>query len=180
MIEFYTVPRCIWRMAEDNPEYRFKFSHGGYNMSIGSFFHRVGAAFKKLFGSSTWEKQAASAISYVAPLLETIVGLSAGSAAQAEVTSVVTTVQTDLATVAAVIDGGTVSDAHGAQVVINALTSVKSNLSGLLEVAAIKNSDKQAAITSAVNLIVGEVDAMLGSVPARATPTAPAPAPAKP
>lgn len=150
-------------------------------MSIGTFFHRVGSAFKKLFGSSTWEKQAASAISYVAPLLETIVGLTAGGSAQAEVTSVVTTVQTDLATVAAVIDGGQSSDAHGTQVVINALTSVKTNLSGLLSVAAIKNSDKQAAITSAVNLVVGEVDAMLGSLPAPVPPpntATPAPTPA--
>lgn len=145
-------------------------------MSVSSFFHRVGAAFKKLFGNSTWEKTAQSTITFVAPLLETIVQLAAGSGAEQAVAKVVGTVQSDLATLLAVIDEANAStDPHTAAVVATALGSVKDNLSCLLNIAEIKNSGKITQVTAAVNLIVGEVDAMLGSLPA---PTAVAPAPA--
>jgi hypothetical protein len=134
-------------------------------MSIGSFFHSVGAAFKKLFGSSTWERTAASTITYVAPLLETIVQLAAGSAAEQAVAKVIATVQSDLATVAAVVDGTASGTPHGTAVVVSALGSIKTNLSGLLSLAEVKNSGKVSQITTAVNLIVGEADAMLGAMP---------------
>lgn len=118
---------------------------------------------------STWEKKASSTITFVAPLLETIVGLVAGSGLEKTVAGIIGTVQSDLATIAAVVDGGQI-DAHGTAVVASALNSVKANLSGLLQVAQIKNSDKQAAIMSTVNLIVGEVDAMLDALPAAPPP----------
>lgn len=155
-------------------------------MSLGSFFHRVGSAFKKLFGSiPTWEKTAQSVITFVAPVLEIIIQHAAGTGAETTVANVIGTVQSDLATISAVVEGGQ-TDQHGTAVVVSSLNSIKANISGILQLAEIKNSSKQAEITSAVNLIVGEADAILGAIPQSApapsigntaTPATPPPAP---
>lgn len=153
-------------------------------MSVSSFFHRVGSAMKKLFGSSTWEKSAQATISYVAPLLETIVQLSAGSGAEQAVASIIGKVQSDLATLSAVVDEANAStDPHASAVVATVLGSIRDNLSDLLGMAEIKNAGKVTEITAAVNLIAGEVNAMLGSLPAStpaAMPASTVPPPAKP
>lgn len=198
MIGLPPLPRCVWAIPRDDIKYKFRFSgwkrfedgqppYASFDyfipledsMSLSTFFHKVGSAFKKLFGSSTWEKTASSTITFVAPLLETIVGYVAGSGAENTVKGIIGTVQSDLATIAAVVDGGQV-DAHGTAVVVSALNSVRANMSGLLNLAEVKNSDKQAAITTAVNLVVGEVDAMLGALPAAQAVNTVAPAPPAP
>lgn len=153
------------------PEYKFRFSgwttltKENHMSFVGTFFHKVGAIAKKLFGSTTWEKTAQSVITYTAPLLETVVQLAAGDAAEQTVAKVVNTVQADLATLAAVVDGAHQGDAHGAAVAISALGSIKVNMVGLLQATDVKNSTKATEITAVVNLIVGEVDAMLLSLP---------------
>ena len=67
--------------------------------SFKTFFDKVGSVLKKLFGSASFEQTVQSVITYAAPLLETIVGLAAGSPAATAVAAVVSTVQSDLATV---------------------------------------------------------------------------------
>lgn len=135
------------------------------------FWHRLEAALKKIFGSTTWEKTTSGIITYVAPLLETLIALTAGGPAAALATSIINTVQTDLATVSAVVSGATATPpANELQAAVGALNSIKANLGQLLAAAEIKNSGKQAEITLAVNTIVGEIDACLENVPALATP----------
>ena len=82
-------------------------------MSIKSFFESVGSEIEKLFKSvvsSSWEQKASATIKYVAPLVETIVQLAAGTAAAAAVTGVINQVQADLA---AGVSGGSGRESGG-------------------------------------------------------------------
>jgi len=135
--------------------------------SFKTFFEKVGAELKKLFGSTNWEKTAASVVTYVAPLVETIVQLSAGSAAEALVAGVVSTVQSDLATLSAVVSGATSeSSATDLQTAANVLNSIKANLSSLLQAAEVKNAAKSSQIQAAATLVINEVEAILANIPA--------------
>jgi hypothetical protein len=157
--------------------------------SVKSFFEGVGKTLEKLFGAgaSTFEVKAQAVITYVAPLVTTIVQLTAGTAAATLVSNIMKTVQVDLATVATAVQAGTAAPgSHTYVVVTTALNSITSNLASLLAAAEVKNSGKVSEITAAVNLIVGEVEAVLSSLaasnaPAPAVPAASAPiaAPAK-
>jgi hypothetical protein len=72
------------------------------------------------------------------------------------------TVQSDLAVLAAVVDDATAAPgSHAAAVATSALNSIKTNLSGLLAAAEVKNSAKSTEITIAVNTIVAEADVLL-------------------
>jgi hypothetical protein len=152
-------------------------AQGETKMSLGSFFGKVWAEFKKLFGKEPQVAQVVrSVITYVAPVLETVVTLAAGSAAGTIVTNVINNVQADLATVSTVIQQGTVAPGSTAEAsIIAALNSVKSNLGTLLTDADVKNSAKAAEITSATNLIIGEVEAALTNLVPTSTTPAPAP-----
>jgi hypothetical protein len=139
---------------------------------VKKFWNKVESAFKKLFGSTNWEKTASAVITYVAPLLELLVGLAAGGPAETLVAGIVNTVQADLATVAAVVNGATATPpANELAAVTNALNSVKANLPALLTAVEVKNSAKSTEIASTANTIIGEVEAILANMPtAAATP----------
>ena len=138
-------------------------------MSIKSFFESVGSEIEKLFKSvvsSSWEQKASATIKYVAPLVETIVQLAAGTAAAAAVTGVINQVQADLATVSVVVQGGKVAAGTSAAATVQAaLTSVNTNMAALLADADVKNSAKAADIEATTNLITGEVSAILSNLP---------------
>lgn len=135
------------------------------------FFHRVGAAFKKLFGSTTWEKTTSATITYVAPLLETLVALTAGGPAETLVAGIVAKVQKSLATVSAVVEDATATPpANELAAVEQALGSIQTNLPTLLEAAEIKNSTHATEITATTNTIIGEVDAILQNIPSATAP----------
>lgn len=68
-----------------------------------SWFTKVENAFKDLFKSTTWEQTAETTISVAAPMVETIVALAAGGPAEAAVASVVRQVQNGLAGAKAVL-----------------------------------------------------------------------------
>jgi hypothetical protein len=148
---------------------------------VKKFWHRVEAAFKKLFGSSKWEKTTSAVISYIAPLLETLVALTAGGPAAALVTNIVSIAQTDLATLAAVVDGATATPAaNEVSAAINALNSIKTNLAALLTAADVKNAATSLQVTATVNAIIGEVEAILANVPSFASTVPSVPAPQAP
>jgi len=133
------------------------------------FWERVEAAYKKMFGSTSWEKTASSVLTYVAPVAETLVALTAGGPAATLVAGVVAAVQNDLATVSAVVSDATATPpANELAAATNALNSIKSNLSSLLNAADVKNSAKATEVTAAVNTVIGEVEAMLQAIPAAA------------
>ena len=133
------------------------------------FWDKVESAFKKLFGSTKWEQTTSSVITYVAPLLETLVALTAGGPAAALVTGIVNTVQADLTTVAAVVNGATATPPANELAAVNqALTSIKNNLPTLLTAAEVKNSTNASKITAVVNTVIGEVEAIAENIPTAA------------
>lgn len=135
-------------------------------MSFISFFDKVGSELKKLFGSTTWEKQAQGVITYVAPLLETVLALADPPLAPL-FQKVINTIQADLATVSAVVSGAQVpAGSTTAATVKAALGSIQTNLSSLLADADVKNSTKATEITAAVTGITSEIDALASSMPA--------------
>lgn len=136
---------------------------------ITSFFSEVGKWSKKLFGSTTWEKQVSSVISYVAPILETVLALVAGGPTATAVGAVVSQIQNDLATLGAVVStaqaNGTGTPYQTAQSILN---SIKTNASQILAAADIKDTAKQQQITALINGFVAEIDAALTALPATA------------
>jgi hypothetical protein len=132
-----------------------------------TFWHKVEAALKKIFGSSTWEQTAISVLTYAGPILQTVVALAAGGPAEALVAAAIATAKSDLGVAAAIVNGVTSTPApNEVALFVNSMNSIKSNLTGLLTAAEVKNSGKQAEITSAVNLIVDEIDACVAHAPA--------------
>jgi hypothetical protein len=129
--------------------------------SFKTFFEKVGAEIEKLFGKAGLEQKIQAVITYAAPIVETIVTLADPPIAPL-VNSVISIVQADLATVSAVVQGATPTPGSTtSQTITTALNSIKSNLSGLLTDAGVKNSTNFSKISAAVNLIIGEVDAVL-------------------
>jgi len=141
--------------------------------SFKSFAEKLGAELQKLFGKAGMEQVVQGVITYVAPILETITQLAGGSGAEAIVANIIKAVQADLATVSALVQGGTVAaGSTTAAAITTALNSVKTNLSSLLQDASIKNSGKVSAITTAANLIISEVEALLGQITSSPATTA--------
>jgi len=138
-----------------------------------TFFEKVGSWLKKLFTNPKTEQTILATIKYVAPFIETLVGLAAGGPAEILVTNIVNQVQADLATVAVVVQEGIPpAGSTAAQQAETALNSIKTNLTALLADADVKNSAKVAEITSTVNLIAGEADAMLSGFSSSTPPQA--------
>lgn len=132
---------------------------------FGSFFEAVGTEIEKLFGASSLEQKAQAVISYVAPVVNTIVGLLDPAVAPL-VAGVISAVQSDLATISVVVQSATAAPGStAAQTIKTAITGVNTNLNGILQMAEVKNSAKIAQITSAVTLISGELNALLTNLP---------------
>lgn len=135
------------------------------------FWDKVEAAFKKLFGSTSWEKTLASVITYAAPIVQLLVTMAAGPAAGTIVGTVANAAKNDLATISAVVtDATSVPGASETTVVVNALNSLKTNLGSLLTDAGVKNSAESTTITNYANVLIGEVDAALNAI--QVTPAA--------
>jgi hypothetical protein len=133
-------------------------------MSVKTFFEKIGEWFKEIAHNTTWEQTALTTLKVVAPLLDTLVTLTAGEAAGAVVANAVNQLQSDIAGAAALLSG---ADAGGTVTVTSLLNSVKTNLGTLLADADVKNSTKITQITSVANTVIGEVEAILSAVPAK-------------
>jgi len=127
-----------------------------------SFFGSIGKFFKKAFGSEqTWERIASTALTVVAPLTETIVGLTAGEPAGAAVAAIMTEIQNDLAAVNAVVNTAGGSSAT----VESTLKSVIANLQSLLTAGHIKDPATLSKVTVIVNTLTAEIEAILQAMP---------------
>lgn len=132
------------------------------------FFDKIGHDVKLVFQdafSLTFEQKVLSTIAYTEPFVNGIVSL-----ADPQILPVVEKVEAavvgDLTTLKNLAQAGKVAPGStAAQQVVAALGSIKSNLSALLADTGVKNSSKVTQITAAVNLINGEVDAILESAP---------------
>lgn len=129
-----------------------------------TFFDKVGAVLEKFFGSSGLEQKIEATITYIAPLVNTIVKL-VDPALAPEVAAAITLIQADLATASTVVQEGTVAPGSTAeQTVTTALTSVQTNLTTIITDAGVKNSASFTEIDAAGNLILGELQAMLAAL----------------
>jgi hypothetical protein len=131
-----------------------------------SFFEAVGKELEKLFGGGSFAQKVQAVITYVAPVVETIVQLAGGTAAATLVTNIINMIKSDLATVSTVVQGATVAaGTPAASAISTALASIETNLSSLLTAAEVKNSTNFKNIETAVNLVLGEVQALLANLP---------------
>ena len=140
--------------------------------SFKTFFEKVGAELEKLFGAgSKIEQQIQAVVTYVAPIVSGIISF-ADPAIAPLVNKVIAIVQADLATLSTVAQDTTITaGSTAAATAVSVLTSIKTNLSGLLQMAEVKNSAKISQITSAVNTVVAEVQAILTSLAGSASTT---------
>jgi hypothetical protein len=137
-----------------------------------SFFHHVWDWLKNVAAhEATWEKAAQTTLKIAAPLLNSLITLTAGSAVADRVAGIVAQIQADMAGADAVISGA--GTGSGGVTVTSFLDSVKANLGTLLTDADIKNHAEFSKISSIANTVIGEVEAITSAMPA---PSSPAPA----
>lgn len=132
-----------------------------------SFFKNAFDWLKKVFVNTDWTHAAQVSITVAAPLVETVADVVAPAAAP-EVTSIINIIKTDFGVVSTTL--GQIQTAPGNVSAItllkNSLASIKTNLAQLLTVADIKDAGTKQTVTMTVNTIVGEIDAILASIPA--------------
>lgn len=135
-----------------------------------TFFKSAFDWFKKVFTNTDWTHAAQVAITVAAPLVDTVAELVGGPAAGAEVANIVNIVKTDFGVVSTTLSQVQAGSAGVSAIGLlkNTLASIKDNLQALLGVAAVKNDATKQTVTLTVNTIIGEIDAILASVPATA------------
>lgn len=127
-------------------------------------FSSIEAWFKKVFTNApSWDKIASATLTVVAPLVETVVALTAGEPASAAIAVIVGKIQSDLGAATALIESATASPT-----LTTILNAVKANLSALLVAGQISDPKTVAEVTSIVNTVIAEIEAISSVVPATA------------
>lgn len=126
-----------------------------------SFFGRVKAELKKLFTRAPgWEASAAATLTYVAPMVETVVTLVDPAIAPV-VDALIAKVQSAMAAAAVVIKA-----AGPAPTLVTYLNAVNNDLAQVESVAGVKDAATAAKLTALVATITEEVNAILTEVSA--------------
>lgn len=126
-----------------------------------SWFKDIENWMAKAFNAApSWQQTASATLTVTAPLLQTIVTLSAGEAAGAEVGSIVSEVQSDMAAAATLI-----KSSGATPTLTSVLGSIQTNLGGLLTAGHIKDQGTLTKVTSIVNTFVGEIEAIASVIP---------------
>jgi hypothetical protein len=121
---------------------------------------KAGEWFEKLFHkSAAWDKTALVAIQVVAPVVEGFLAVT-DPALVGIIQPIVEQVEQDLTLAATLIADGTANPT-----LTGALNAVKSNMSGLVGAAAVKNSASAAKITADADVVISSVEAILASLP---------------
>lgn len=135
-----------------------------------SLFSKIKSIFKKLFGMEPKIAQAISAtITVVAPLLETILIVLGDAPVAAIVSDIVETIQTDLAAATALVQSS-----GATPTLTGVLNAVVTNLNSILSAADVKDPVTLEKLTTIVNTLVAEIQAILIELPAIKNPPAPA------
>ena len=129
-----------------------------------SFSAKVEAAFKKLFGAApSWIVIAQGALTYLGPIVVTILTIGGGPALGDEANQIIGTIKTDLATALA-----TVSTVNAATSVPGLLADIQTQLPVLLAAVKISNPSVVASIENYTKMIDAEITALLNALPAAA------------
>ncbi len=126
-----------------------------------SFFAKVKAELKKLFTHAPgWEASAAATLTYVAPMVETVVAL-VDPAVVPVVNALIAKMQSAMAAAAVVI-----KDAGPRPTLITYLNAVKGDLAQVENAAGVKDPAAAAKLTALIGTITGEIEAILAEVSA--------------
>jgi hypothetical protein len=129
-----------------------------------SFSAKVEAAFKKLFGDApSWIAIAQGVLTYLGPIVVTILTIGGGPALGDEANEIIGTIKTDLATALA-----TVTAANGATSLPNLLADIQTQLPVLLAAVKVSNPSVVASIENYTNIIDTEITALLNALPTAA------------
>jgi hypothetical protein len=129
-----------------------------------SFSAKVEAAFKKLFGDApSWIAIAQGVLTYLGPIVVTILTIGGGPALGDEANEIIGTIKTDLATALA-----TVTTANAATSLPSLLADIQTQLPVLLAAVKVGNPSVVASIENYTNIIDTEITALLNGLPAAA------------
>jgi len=127
-----------------------------------SFGAKVEAAFKKLFGDApSWIAIAQGVLTYLGPIVVTILTIGGGPALGEEANGIIGTIKTDLATALA-----TVTTANAATNLPNLLADIQAQLPALLAAIKVSNPSVVASIENCTKIIDTEITALLTALPA--------------
>jgi hypothetical protein len=127
-----------------------------------SFSAKVEAAFKKLFGDApSWIAIAQGVLTYLGPIVVTILTIGGGPALGDEANEIIGTIKTDLATALA-----TVTTANAATSLPSLLADIQTQLPVLLAAVKVGNPSVVASIENYTNIIDTEITALLNGLPA--------------
>jgi len=129
-----------------------------------SFGATVEAAFKKLFGDApSWIVIAQGVLTYLGPIVVTILTIGGGSALGNEANEIIGSIKMDLATALA-----TLSKTASASGLPSLLTDIQSQLPALLAAVKVSNPSTVASIENYTNIINTEITALLNALPVAA------------
>ena len=129
---------------------------------IESFASKVEAAFKKLFGEApSWIAIAQGVLTYLGPIVVTILTIGGGPALGAEANAIIANIKSDLATAFAVA-----TSAGAATNLPSLLADIQSQLPALLAALKVSNPTSLSKIENYVAIIDTELTALLGAAPA--------------
>ena len=138
---------------------------GSFIKDIESFAAKVEAAFKKLFGEApSWIVIAQGVLTYLGPIVVTILTIGGGSALGEEANRIIANIKADLATALAV--ASTAAAATGLPML---LAGIQMQLPALLAALKVSNPASLSRIENYVAIIDTELTALLGATPAVAT-----------
>lgn len=127
-----------------------------------SFASKVEGAFKKLFGDApSWIAIAQGVLTYLGPVVVTILTLGGGAALGNEANLIIGNIKTDLATALA-----TVTTVNGAGTLPKLLADIQLQLPALLAAIKVSNPSTVASIENYTNIIDTEITALLNALPA--------------
>ena len=134
---------------------------GSIIRDLKSFASMVESEFKKLFKQApSWLSIAEGVLTYLGPIVVTIVDVAGGPALGAEANVILEGIKTKLATVSAMVK--TASNATG---IVSVLTDIQDSLPALLAALQITNPSTVGNVTGYTDIVATEITALLNAMP---------------
>ena len=126
---------------------------------------KIEAEFVKLFNEApTFLNLVSGAVAYTGPIIAEMVTIAGGAGAGDEAMAVLKDIQSDLAAATQIV-----KSINGSKSVSNLLANVNSNLALFLSLIKVKDTALVATIESYAAMVIKEISALLGAVPASST-----------
>lgn len=130
---------------------------------------KIKGFFAKLFTNApTWAQEASTVLKLSAPLVESIVELTAGDAGAAAVKAVIAEVQSDMVAAANFLNDAHSGSTSGVPSIQGLVSAISNDIGSLLTAGHIKDTKTLADVTAVVQTISGELSTILGLLPSTA------------